>query len=763
MADLFESVKDLKSSNKEARLFGSLGIPINGKKTVEVPTRSGFVYVRLRDSTSEIIQAQNDTVSPIYDLPVELVRRGNKYAIKGRDTERYQDWGTYSSFLPRHGEQHSFNPEAGGGGDVTFIFGKQFMPMLTMPSGSVGAGNVVLSEYVLQDTTVGWKYTGNTGTQNILGYKPLDGNAVMVLVYVDQSTGNPGILVGSGSYFSNAITGTAQVLPYIPPITNTNFLPSFAVRLSSGTSVIGWENLYDVRQYYGVGSSITGSSSGGGLSGISVQDEGIPIGTGTVFNFVGSNVDVSLSGTVIRVFVTGSSASIPTFITGSIPYAGSNGVLKEDNRKLMFDEVLGVLWLGGKTSINASLSGVVMMGRPSGTNSAVGLGMLTVGTGTSGSPVPFYNGYRARGTYENPTAIQRDDGINSMVGFGFDGSDWIPAARIRMYANSNWNGSNTETRLDLEITPSGSTTRRVGASLYGDSFNLPFTGTYNVNGIPHTHSTLIPVSGWIEASDSWAVQTQAYTNDPAAGASITLNMTNTSKFAVDDTVIVSSSAGDERALVTAVVLNTSITVDRLQLNHTTTSPLVISTKVTANSGADVIYTPGTKIRLKQGGSYKYFYVIDNTSTLVSLQAGDDYYLTNVAITDIAYSYIENPVGFPPIFSWTPFNTGFSAQPTGTYKFKLRGGLVSLFVSLAAGTSNATTFNIPVPFAFVGIGSSTIGLTLGGVDNGVSITAPGRVIVITNNSLRIDKAFGTANGWTASGGKSTAFAVETPYR
>ena len=41
-----------------------------------------------------------------------------------------------------------------------------------------------------------------------------------------------------------------------------------------------------------------------------VQDEGIPIGTPTTLNFVGNNMDVSISGTVARVFVTGSSDSI---------------------------------------------------------------------------------------------------------------------------------------------------------------------------------------------------------------------------------------------------------------------------------------------------------------------------------------------------------------------------------------------------------------------------------------------------------------------
>lgn len=70
---------------------------------------------------------------------------------------------------------------------------------------------------------------------------------------------------------------------------------------------------------------------------------------------------------------------------------------------------------------------------------------------------------------------------------------------------------------------------------------------------------------------------QAYTNDPAAGANIVLNMTSTADFALNDVVIVSSSAGSEKATVTNIVANTSITVNSLALNHTTTNPLVTST------------------------------------------------------------------------------------------------------------------------------------------------------------------------------------------
>jgi len=68
--------------------------------------------------------------------------------------------------------------------------------------------------------------------------------------------------------------------------------------------------------------------------------------------------------------------------------------------------------------------------------------------------------------------------------------------------------------------------------------------------------------------------TQPYTNDPAAGGNITLNMTDTTKFRLGDRVRVSSSAGAEDATIVGTSHNANITVDWLALNHTTTNPLV---------------------------------------------------------------------------------------------------------------------------------------------------------------------------------------------
>lgn len=61
---------------------------------------------------------------------------------------------------------------------------------------------------------------------------------------------------------------------------------------------------------------------------------------------------------------------------------------------------------------------------------------------------------------------------------------------------------------------------------------------------------------------------ELYTNDPSSGTSISLTVADTSGFSTGDTVYVCSEAGEEEAVITGIVTNTSITVDELLMDHT---------------------------------------------------------------------------------------------------------------------------------------------------------------------------------------------------
>lgn len=349
---LTESLLIQKQQTKQdiPELTGILGIPLGGVKRVEVPNRNAYVYVRLRNNSNEIIEAFNNQVAPSYNLPVKLQRQGNRYVVLGVDTQRYENnWNSFAPFLPRHGNTHSFDTESGGGGDLVWVYPRQFMPSLVLPSGSAGAGNVILSPYTLKKDNGSWLYVGNTGTPSIIQYNPTSvTGAIMVLVYLDTSTGNPGLLVGSGTVFLNSITGSSQIAQYIPSVlAPATQIPLAAIRLITGTAAISWDNIYDVRQF--LHNSPTGT--GGGT--LIIQDEGVSQGTATTLNFVGDNVQATVAGGVARIYVTGSTGS------GGI----NTGTL--DARYLRLDAsndpVTGPLLIQGQRGVGGNLLTVDMI------------------------------------------------------------------------------------------------------------------------------------------------------------------------------------------------------------------------------------------------------------------------------------------------------------------------------------------------------------------------------------------------------------------
>ena len=286
----------------------TLGAIINGVQTVEVPDRDGFVYCRFSDSdTGEFIVAYNGgrgAVSPVYDLPVLVMRdRADKtrWAVVGLDAARYIDWGS-SAFVARHGQQHSFNTEIGGSGDVTWVYGNQLMPSLVHPSGSLGAQNVVVEPFTFHYNE-SWQAIGYTGTANLTPTNnPTGGiSAVLGLVYIEADVGNPSVTWGSE--FSEVVTGAVAIVPFIPDLPSDT-IPLAAIRLVTGSNVISWGNIYDLRPHY-MTAGLVGTGWAGVDTSVQVQDEGSGIGSAQTLNFVGPNVDASMSGTVARIFISG--------------------------------------------------------------------------------------------------------------------------------------------------------------------------------------------------------------------------------------------------------------------------------------------------------------------------------------------------------------------------------------------------------------------------------------------------------------------------
>jgi len=183
--------------------------------------------------------------------------------------------------------------------------------------------------------------------------------------------------------------------------------------------------------------------------------------------------------------------------------------------------------------------------------------------------------------------------------------------------------------------------------------------------------------------------------------------------------------------------------------------------VNVTGAATGFYSVGNKVRLKQGGAYKYFYIIQVTSTVLYFANNSDYVLTNTAITDYNVSREETPVGFPESFNWVPTFSGFAAIPT-LYNaiFTIKGRTCFVNFSSLDGTSNSTDFYItaPVPADSSITGRIWFSSAVGVVDNSVPKTTPGMVYISTGNTqfrIKSDTFFGN---WTAANTKYVSFQI-----
>lgn len=119
-----------------------------------------------------------------------------------------------------------------------------------------------------------------------------------------------------------------------------------------------------------------------------------------------------------------------------------------------------------------------------------------------------------------------------------------------------------------------------------------------------------------------------------------------------------------------------------------------ATTITVPTGATNKYRVGDKIRLKQGGSYKYFSITVVAATLLTVTGGTDYTVANSAITDNYFSHQENPFGFPYWFNFTStWATSGTPPSLGngalTGKFRLDGKWATVIINWSAGST--TTF------------------------------------------------------------------------
>lgn len=252
-------------------------------------------------------------------------------------------------------------------------------------------------------------------------------------------------------------------------------------------------------------------------------------------------------------------------------------------------------------------------------------------------------------------------------------SGWVAASgtwtpRSQAFTNDPAAGTNIE--LEMADTSGFAVGDVVNVSSSAGSENALITVVHanvhlTVAALYYNHDLTTPL---VRFASTLYVE-RAYTNDPAAGNNIELNMASTAGFAVGDLVEVSSSAGRENATVTVVHVDTHLTVNTLALNHTTTSPMVkqvIQNTFIVDTSVDLSASIGVGHKIKiTDTTVKYFFVHAIATTRLTLYGGTDYSIVKTtALASPYYSMVKAPFEFPldPIkWTWEVADTGSRSQ------------------------------------------------------------------------------------------------------
>lgn len=105
-------------------------------------------------------------------------------------------------------------------------------------------------------------------------------------------------------------------------------------------------------------------------------------------------------------------------------------------------------------------------------------------------------------------------------------------------------------------------------------------------------------------------------------------------------------------------------------------------------------------------------------------------------------------------TWTPTFTGFSADPTNVNaRYSVNGKMCTVICEMTAGTSNATSFTLTLPFT---AGTVRVFAPVQVQNNGTIQTGAGRVFTtIGSNVLTVNLTLAGGN-FTSSGTKAVWF-------
>lgn len=145
---------------------------------------------------------------------------------------------------------------------------------------------------------------------------------------------------------------------------------------------------------------------------------------------------------------------------------------------------------------------------------------------------------------------------------------------------------------------------------------------------------------------------------------------------------------------------TSVT-DDWQNSYLNPTKFTYSSAVLINCAYDprTQFTVGDKIRIKQGGSYLYFYVVSLSASQIGITGGTSYTFANSTITEIGLSKTATPVGFPEKMTYTPTVTlgsgTINVEQVKTFYFWMVGNTVYVNGKYTATITAPGTWSPPI--------------------------------------------------------------------
>jgi len=185
-----------------------------------------------------------------------------------------------------------------------------------------------------------------------------------------------------------------------------------------------------------------------------------------------------------------------------------------------------------------------------------------------------------------------------------------------------------------------------------------------------------------------------------------------------------------------------------------------ATTITVPTNATEFYQKGDRVRLKQGGAYKYYYIVTVAATLLTVTGGSDYTVANAAITDIAISRSFRPFGFPQRFDYVPTFAALTlGNGTLVSQFSICDGWVDVFLRLTFGSTTAVTgaSRFSPPVTMVGTIFDVLGSGLA-LDNDVTLRHVLVPTINTTTEISINRGFVDAG----SNSRTTSISSTTPF-